>query len=133
MTKISEEALQRLSQYWGRAQLMRGLLHGIIDGHEGEIAKVIEAGYEWELEAYLSFWLSGLFVVVEGFNRLKLKDARVQKLFNAHIGELKKLRHETYHFTISRTEGVKVLKNINWAEELHVMIGLFLEERVMRK
>jgi hypothetical protein len=120
--KIPEEALHRLGQYWSRAQLMRDHMHHLIDAHEGEIAKVIEAGYEWQLEVYLSFWLSGLFVVVEDFNKLKLKDARVQKLFNKHVGELKELRHETFHFTVSRAKGRKVIRNVNWAEGLTALV-----------
>ena len=106
---------------------MRQLLHELIDQH-GNIGTVIDAGHEHELETYLVFWLSGLFVVVEGFNKLKLKDARVQKLFNEHVSELKQMRHETYHFTLERAEGVKIIRNINWAEELHVAIGEFIGE-----
>ena len=106
---------------------MRDHLHALIDHHDGEIDKVIEAGRDTELETYLVFWLSGLFVVVEGFNKLNLKDARVQQLFNAHVGELKQLRHETYHFTLERSP--QAIRNINWAEELHVAIGMFIDER----
>jgi len=44
MTPISDEALECLAQYWGRAQLMRQLLHELIDQH-GNIGAVIDAGH----------------------------------------------------------------------------------------
>jgi len=129
---IPDEALKRLAQYWSRAALMHDWVHALIDEYGG-VQEVIDADYEWELEAYLSYWLAGLFVVVEGFNKLKLRDARVQKLFQAHLSDLKGLRHETYHFTLSRLKGAKVMRNINWAEELHEAVGDFIREHIHRK
>jgi hypothetical protein len=130
MTAISEEAYYRLAQYWGRAQIMRGLMHNLIDEHGGDIQQVMDEGYGLRLETYMSFWMAALFVSVEGFNKLKIKDADVQKLFNAHVGELKELRHITYHFSLSNEEGRHAISAINWAEELHVAIGTHLEKHV---
>ena len=88
----------------------------------------------WEFETFLVYWLSGLFVVVEGFNKLKLKDARVQRLFKEHLNHLKKLRHETYHFTVERDpSGSELIRQLNWAEELHDAIGEFIKEVIVRK
>ena len=39
-------------------------------------------------------------MVGEGFNKLGLKDPRVQRLFKEHLQTLKKVRHYTYHFTL---------------------------------
>lgn len=130
--KISDEALKRLAQYWTRAALMRDLMHGVIDKHGG-IQEVIDANADWEIEAYLAYWLVGLFVVVEGFNKLKLKDARVQKLFHAHLNDLKEFRHETYHFTLSRVKGGKAVRAVNWAEELHEATRQFIGEQISEK
>lgn len=127
---ISDDAYNRLAQYWGRAQIMRGLLHGLINEHGNDIQKLMDDGYGLRLETYLSFWMAGLFVTVEGFNKLRIKDVDVQRLFNAHVGELKELRHETYHFTLSRDEGGGAIRAINWAEELHVALGTHLEKHV---
>ena len=113
--------------------MMRDHLHWLIDEYEGSIQKVIDAGDDWQLEAYLAYWLAGLFVVVEGFNKLKLRDPRVQRLFQAHLGDLKELRHETYHFTLSRIKGAKAIRSLNWAEELHEAIGGFIREHITRK
>ncbi len=74
--------------------------------------------------------MAGLFVTVKGFNKLKLKDAEVQKLFTAHVGDLKELRHETYHFTVPRERGRSAIWAINWVEELHIALGVHLEKHV---
>src|ERR1700730_907524 len=126
----SEHQIGRLGLYYFRAELMHRLLHGLLDKHKGDVDALESTGDWWEFETYLSFWLSGLFVVVEGFNKLKLKDARVQKLFKEHLNHLKYLRHETYHFTDDRgPSGGQVIKQLNWAEELHTAIHNYLVER----
>src|SRR5262245_40722448 len=92
--KLPDDVPKRLAQYWSRAALMHDWLHELMHEHGDSVQKVIDAGHEWELETYLAYWLAGLFVVVEGFNKLKLKDRRVQRLFLAHLSDLKELRHE---------------------------------------
>ena len=129
MTEITQEAYDRLAQYWGRAQIMRGLLDDLIEAND-RIEKTLEAGYGLRLETYLSFWMAGLFVTVEGFNKLGVKDPQVQTLFNAHLNSLKELRHETYHFSVARGNGAKAIAAINWVEDLHVTLGLFLGKHV---
>ena len=130
MAQVSEDAYNRLAQYWGRGQIMRGLLHSLLDEHGNDIQKIMDDGYGLRLETYMSFWMAALFTTVEGFNKLKLKDAEVQRLFTSHVGNLKELRHETYHFTVSREEGRSAIAAINWAEELHVALGKYLEKHV---
>ena len=127
MAEVSQEALDRLAGYWGRAQIMRRHFQDVIDSYGG-ISEAVAKGNGLRLETYLSFWMAALFVAVEGFNKLKLKDARVQKLFKEHLNDLKEFRHETYHFTI--VKGGKAIRAINWVEELHVALGLFIERHV---
>ena len=129
-----DEPVRRLAQYWFRAKLMHDYLHTMMDECEGDIQKIIDGGRGWELDTYLSYWLSGLFVVVEGFNKLKLKDKRVQKLFVAHIRYLKAMRHETYHFVPSLdTNAVSAIRELNWAEDLHEAIGDFIRDYALKK
>jgi hypothetical protein len=124
----------RLARYWFRARLMHDLLHWMIEEHDGSIDAIYDGGEGWDFETFMAYWLSGLFVVVEGFNKLKLRDARVQKLFNSHIGDLKKFRHETYHFALATgPSGDAVIQQLNWAEELHEAIGDYLREQFPRK
>jgi hypothetical protein len=82
----------------------------------------------------MSHWLSALFVLVEGFNKVKLKDARVQRLFKEHIQHLKMVRHETYHFVLEEGPSHReILGQLNWAEELHDAIGECIKEHVVLK
>jgi hypothetical protein len=119
----NEAGLKRLAEYWFRANIMHDHLHKILQVH-GDMDALEKAGLEWEFLTYLAHWLSALFVVVEGFNKLKLKDAQVQRLFKAHIRYLKAMRHETYHFTIEKKQDAgEAISQLNWAEELHSSIG----------
>lgn len=70
-------------------------------------------------------------MVVEGFNKLKLKDRHVQKLFEKRLSYLKQIRHDTYHFTVNEAPLQPGL--LNWAEELHEAIGAHVHERIQRK
>ena len=108
---------------------MRRHFQDYIDAY-GSISEAVAKGNGLRVETYLAFWMAALFVTVEGFNKLKLKDARVQKLFKQHLNELKALRHVTYHFTISPVKGANAIRAINWVEELQVAPGLFIEQHV---
>jgi len=113
---------------------MHDFLHALMDEYDRDIKEICRQGKGWDLEAFMAYWLSGLFVVVEGFNKLNLKDASVQKLFKEHLRHLKAMRHETYHFTIEKGVGVDALfKELNWAEDLHDAIGEYLREHVLKK
>jgi hypothetical protein len=93
MTKADGDPVAMLAVYWFRAKMMHELLHYLKDTVvSGDLRKL--KGETWfEFETYLCFWLSALWVVVEGFNKLKLKDARVQRLFKEHMPYLKAVRH----------------------------------------
>jgi hypothetical protein len=86
------DATQRLAEYWFRARLMHDLLHALMEAYDDDLRAIDKDGHSWEFLTYLDYWLSALFVVVEGFNKLKLKDARVQRLFSPHVSQLKELR-----------------------------------------
>ncbi len=92
MSQASMDPIARLGEYWLRAEIMHDFLHAMREAYDGDLGKLRTDGHWWEFEAFLSYWLSGLFVVVEGFNKLKLKDSRVQKLFKEQLGYLKQLR-----------------------------------------
>jgi hypothetical protein len=129
--QASVDPIVRLGEYWLRAEIMHDLLHAMREAYNGDLGKLYKDGHWWEFETFLSHWLSALFVVVEGFNKLKLKDSRVQKLFKEQLGYLKQLRHGTYHFSVNKAPLPEGL--LNWAEELHEAIGKQVHERVVRK
>jgi hypothetical protein len=124
----------RLAGYWNRAKLMHDFVHYMMEATEGAFDKIKKEELDHEFMTFLSYWLSGLFVVVEGFNKLKLRDKRVQSLFKEHMQYLKALRHETYHFSLGPSPGsLDMMSQLNWAEELHDAIGQFLKQVVKRK
>jgi hypothetical protein len=131
----TDSEVARFARYWFRADLMHKHVHALVEKYEPNLSGMKSDDY-WEFETYLVHWVSALFVLVEGFNKLKLRDARVERLFNAHVGQLKAARHETYHFVLKQTEFDKTIfghKGLNWAEELHDAIGEHVKENVLLK
>ena len=97
--------------------MMRDTVHSMLEQHEPGL-KTLSKDDWWEFETFLFYWLSALFVLVEGFDKLKLKDTRVQKLFKEHVRHLKMVRHATYHFVLEeRPSHVEMLGQLNWAEQ----------------
>jgi hypothetical protein len=133
--RLSTEEMHRLARYWFRASLMRGHVHALAKQYEPGLSGLNKDNW-WEFETYLMHWLAGLFLLVEGINKLKIQDGRIQKLFNAHIGLLKKARHETYHFAVAQTPVDDTMfkdGRLNWAEELHDAIGEHIKEIALRR
>jgi hypothetical protein len=46
---------------------------GLFHSYDQEVAAIRKDGHIWEFITYLDYWVSGLFVVVEEFNKLKIK------------------------------------------------------------
>jgi hypothetical protein len=108
---------------------------GLVEQYEPHLRGLNKDNW-WEFETYLVHWVAALFVLVEGFNKLKLRDARVQSLFNANVGHLKASRHETYHFVVERAPFDRTIYKhggLNWAEKLHDAIGEHVKEIVLRR
>jgi hypothetical protein len=113
--------------------MMRDTVHSMVEQHEPGL-KTLSKDDWWEFETFLFYWLSALFVLVEGFDKLKLKDTRVQKLFKEHVGHLKMVRHATYHFVLEEGPGhVEMIGQLNWAEQSHNAIGDHVMEVIKRK
>jgi hypothetical protein len=123
---------KQLAEYFLRAKLMHDLMHAILEEYKGDLDLIRKESW-LEFETYLLYWLAGLFTVVEGFNALKLEDERVQKLFNEHLRHLEQFRHEIFHFTAEKGSGSEVIRNLNWAEELHETLEQHLKEWVTRQ
>ncbi|HEX5317369.1 MAG TPA: hypothetical protein VFX22_12035 [Candidatus Kapabacteria bacterium] len=127
MAGMSKKAVERLGLYYYRADLMHAWLHALRERYNHDLEAMSESDDWYEFTTYVDFWLAALFVLVEGFNKLGLKDKNVSKLFTAQIGLLKTFRHHTYHFVPEYDpESTEVFIHLNWAEELHDAIGDFL-------
>jgi hypothetical protein len=83
------------------------------------VAKIFKEGRQLEFETYLSYWLSALFVVEQGLAKLLLNTDDLYNLFKEHSRALKKLRQETYDFSVG-TEGLdEMVRQLEWCERLH--------------
>lgn len=125
----AEPPMLRLYDYWKNAEVMHRHFIELMEQYDGQLDAMIAEGQHWRFGAYLGFWLTSLYVVVEGFNKLGLKEPTVQRLFNAHLHDLKAMRHEMCHFQLSEAaRGRDIINNMGWAEELHVAIGRYIDE-----
>ena len=123
---------QRLAQYWFRAEIMHQLLHAFRDELGPGLRRMTQDDL-WEFDTYLQYWLSALFVTVEAFNKLQIKDPSVRRLFNENVHALKQNRHNTFHFIVSneRLSGAPNMlsySQLNWAEELHEALGTHIAQ-----
>lgn len=123
---VQADHFKILAQYWFRADLMHDHLHGLMKKYDDDMDRIRRK--QWvEFETYVVYWLSALFVLVEGINRAGIKDASIQRLFNEHIGVLKGMRNSTYHYSV---EKAPMIRDMNWAEELHATIGEVIKCRI---
>lgn len=55
----------------------------------------------WDIEAnlYMSYWYGGLYVVIEGWRTLKLRDPMIGRLLSSrNVGLLRRYRNGVFHF-----------------------------------
>src|SRR6516164_5696615 len=108
MRAPSDDPIVRLLAYWLRAKLMHEHMHTLIRVYSDRpgqarltvVATIFEEGRQLEFEAYLSYWISALFVVEQGLAKLQLNTDDLDNLFNKYSRALKKLRQETYDFSV---------------------------------
>jgi hypothetical protein len=77
-----------LAVYWKSADYMRALAHRIRDQYAADRRK-----HMFEFRTYTSYWLSGLYVVAEGFDELGLDTTKVPEITNDHLKKLKRFRN----------------------------------------
>lgn len=127
MAKQKKDPILMLSEYWLSAEYMRQLTHGLKDAWAADQDK------HWpKFRTYAGYWLSGLYVVVEGFQQLKLDGQMVPEITSEHVKRLKKFRNGSFHFQRSRKKQLQFLQMgagewdaLDWAERLHAQLETF--------
>jgi hypothetical protein len=126
-----------LAEYLISANYMRILTHSLIE--EGLDERPPDGGppEAWqEFRTYASYWLSALYVVVEGFNELKLDRAKVPEMADPHINRLKLFRNGCFHYQRDTRKQVQFhdpeLDGLNWAERLHEHLNDFFADYCSR-
>ena len=57
------------------------------------------AGWDIEANLYMSYWYAGLFVVIEGWRKLQLRDSAIDPLLTSqNVDLLKRYRNGVFHF-----------------------------------
>jgi hypothetical protein len=124
-----------LCQYFLSARVMHDLTHEMRSPFFESTGE--ETSDLWmEFRTYYSYWLSGLFVVAEGFQTLGLKSPKIEKLIVEHIDELRLFRNATFHFQKTPAKHVQfhdgAAIRMNWAEELHDAFEKYFRRHVYK-
>ena len=112
-----------LSVFWLRADVMLNFVHASEGAWRENAAK-----HKTEFETYIAFWLSALYVVVEGFRRLRLDRTKVPALANkSGVDTLRLFRNGCFHYQPDYDKLVPFLSGdlgaFRWAEQLHHQFG----------
>ena len=129
MTK-KQEQLYALHRYFIWANKMRDHFDNILK----ITPKTAKYKHKLKIESflYMSYWYGGLYVVIEGWKCLKLKDFEIDKLLlSLNVGLLRRYRNATFHyqneywskkFTDFMEKGEKC---VYWVRKLNKEFGSF--------
>jgi len=114
-----------LADYWLSAEYMRLQTHAV----RSKWARA-RSRYWHEFRTYHSYWLSALYVVVEGFETLGLDTTKVPEMTSKHIGRLKTFRNASFHFQKKTKKQMQFFEPgdfeaLDWAERLHAQLHAF--------
>ena len=117
------DPVRALSVYWLRADVMLTLVQASEGAWLEDAAK-----HKTEFD-YIAFWLSALYVVVEGFRELKLDATQVPALADPRVDTLRLFRNGCFHYQPDYNKLVPFLSGdleaFNWAEQLHQQFGAY--------
>jgi hypothetical protein len=125
----TESEIHALHRYFVTADRMRVHFYDFVSTHPGT---KVESRDWTELFLYMSLWYGCLFVVVEGWGRLRLTNTAVDRLrSDPKTGMLKKFRHAVFHYEPEYwTENLQTLlregdTSAKWVAGLHEAIGQY--------
>jgi hypothetical protein len=131
--------LNRLINYWMKAEFMRYRYQAIKDEHGAAIAELVEAGQTdilerssavWHMNIFLDYWLGTLYLIVEGWRELKLQDSAIDNLIDLHLDSLRLFRNATFHYQRRPDKDFQFFdrSRTNWAKELHDAFDRYFHE-----
>lgn len=127
-TSCSIPPVVALHKYFIRANKMRTDFD--------ELLKVNGPAKQLDLDICMSYWYAGLYVVIEGWNELKLNDAKIDTLLKMaeFVGLLRRYRNGVFHFQADYFDKrfVDVLSQekdyVKWIRKLNSELGRFFLE-----
>jgi hypothetical protein len=119
------DAVLALAEYWLSAEHKRLLTHPTKD----KWARARRRHWH-EFRTYHSYWLSALYVVVEGFEELGLDKKNVPEVTSEHATRLKLFRNGSFHFQKNTKKQMQFFElgdfdALDWAERLHAQLHAF--------
>ena len=91
--------------------------------------------FEIEYNLYMSYWFASLYIVIEGWQELKLKDKNIDSLLDSpNVNLLRRYRNGVFHFQKDyfdeRFMGFMRdgLNRIKWIRELHENFSNYFEK-----
>ena len=88
-----------------------------------------------EFKAYMSHWLSCLYVVSEGAREIGIDEIFLNELIDLHIENLRIYRNATFHFQRVPSKHAQfhdsAANRLNWAEDVHSAFEEFFGNYVL--
>lgn len=89
--------------------------------------------YDIDLYAYLDYWYAFLYILIEGYKKLGLRDSNIDNTLNgSHSTYLKKYRHAVFDFkkdyggVALKKEFLTSEKPVEWVSTLHESFRVFI-------
>jgi hypothetical protein len=140
--KANDDEVLNLYKYYIWADSMKTAYENLLERNIREIIPI--AKFEAEYNLFISYWFGGLYVVIEGWQELNLKDKEIDSLLKSpNVNLLRRYRNGVFHFQrdyfderfmgflrdgVSRIEWVQVLHGeferffVEWSQERRVLI-----------
>jgi len=123
-TKPTDIEVFNLYKYFMWAESMKSSYETLLDKNVHEI--IPKARFEAEYNLYISYWFAGLYVVIEGWKELGLKDRRIDSLLKSpNVTLLRRYRNGVFHFQRDYFDERFMgflrdgLNRIEWVGQLH--------------
>lgn len=136
--RASRRAIHTLHRYYIWQNRMRVEFENVLTD-AAERGVPVTSGSDEEIHAFMwmSYWYAGLYVVVEGWRELDLRDPEVDQLLaSANVEPLRRYRNGVFHFQRQYFDErfVGLLADgenvVNWVRSLNQALGRVFLERL---
>jgi len=111
-----------LVEYWSNAKIMHEHVHAIRNEYGGDIKNLVGTEDWSSFKVYLTFWIASLYVLIEGYETLKIHDGILDSLKSFERDRLRLFRNAVFHFQFDYAKHLQIFDGtgdfLNWAEEL---------------
>ena len=118
-TSNNDPMLALINHYFFPARLMHDHVHHLRD----HAFKDPNGPIMQDFLIYMKYWLSALYVVIEGYREIDPKNAALDALIASHGDSLRLYRNGVFHFQKQTTKNVQFHghpdNRLNWAEDIH--------------